>query len=231
MTDSIKIILPVFIAVLFVFSCTSDPAPSSEGYTTVSPPEIEKKTNTTTKAEEVNSEGNTTEKSSEEVKEEKPEKEKVEEKKEEKPKPKPKPKKRPKVSFESTSFDYGVIMQGDKVEHKFKFTNKGKADLVITGVSASCGCTQPSYPFVPIKPGEEGEIGVVYDSKGKLGRQNPTITVVTNARPSTYKLKLQGFVDAERAKEQPKAPETESAPIAPEAGETPENPVEGGGMF
>jgi len=129
----------------------------------------------------------------------------AEEKKEKasKPKPKPKPKKRSKISFASTSFDYGVIMQGDKVEHDFKFTNKGNTDLLITSVSASCGCTQPTYPFIPIKPGEEGKIGVVFDSKGKLGRSTPTITVVTNSRPSTYKLKLTGFVDAERAEEQP----------------------------
>ena len=139
----------------------------------------------------------------------------------EKPKKKPKAKKRPKISFASSTHDYGVIMQGDKVEHKFKFTNKGAADLLITNVSVSCGCTHPSYPFIPIKPGEEGSIGVVFDSKGKLGRQTPTITVVTNSRPTTYKLKLQGFVDAERAPEKVESPEVpEATPEkSPEEGE------------
>lgn len=160
----------------------------------------------------------------EEDKEEKKE-EQVAEKVEEKPKPKPKPKKkRPKVSFDSKSFDYGVIMQGDKVEHNFKFTNTGKADLVIKNVKASCGCTQPTYPFIPIKPGKEGSIGVIFDSTGKLGRSLPTITVVTNARPSTYTLKLTGFVDAERAKDQPEqakeeTSDSETGEIVPTGGE------------
>ena len=100
-------------------------------------------------------------------------------------------------------------MQGDKIEHKFSFKNTGKADLVIKNVTASCGCTQPSYPFVPIAPGEEGFIGVVFDSKGKLGKQKPTITVVTNARPHTYKLYLDGFVDAQRVGEETKKKEEE----------------------
>ncbi|NNE30228.1 MAG: DUF1573 domain-containing protein, partial [Saprospiraceae bacterium] len=66
----------------------------------------------------------------------------------------------------------------------------------IKEVRASCGCTQPSYPFLPILPGEEGAIGVRFDSKGKLGKQKPVITVVTNADPKIYKLFLDGFVDA-----------------------------------
>lgn len=133
---------------------------------------------------------------------------KAEPEQKEKPKPKPKPKKRPKATFAATTYNYGRIMQGDEVEHNFTFTNNGKADLLITNVSASCGCTHPSYPFIPIAPGEEGTIGVFFDSKGRLGRQSSTITVVTNARPTTYKLKLEGYVDAERAVEQPAAPRT-----------------------
>ena len=112
-------------------------------------------------------------------------------------------KKRPRITFLKDTYNFGTIMQGDKVEHKFKFVNEGEADLLITNVSVSCGCTHPSYPFIPIEPGAEGTIGVVFDSKGKLGRQIPTITVVTNARTTTYQLKLEGFVDAEREQTPP----------------------------
>lgn len=104
-----------------------------------------------------------------------------------------------KISFDNKVHEYGMIMQGDKVTHKFTFTNTGSADLVISDVSASCGCTKPSYPFIPIAPGEKGYIGVNFDSKGKLGRQQPSVTVVSNA--GTSKLRLEGFVDAERAKQ------------------------------
>ena len=47
---------------------------------------------------------------------------------------------------------------------------------------------------IPVDPGETGYIGVTFDSKGKVGKQKPMITVVTNARPRTYKLYLEGMV-------------------------------------
>ncbi|MEL6863853.1 MAG: DUF1573 domain-containing protein [Bacteroidota bacterium] len=110
-------------------------------------------------------------------------------------------KKRPKLSFKQETYNYGQIMQGDKVEYQFRFKNTGNADLVIKDATASCGCTKPSYPFIPIAPGEEGYIGVIFDSKGKLGMQKPSITVVTNASPKTYKLYLEGVVDTKRVEE------------------------------
>ncbi len=123
-------------------------------------------------------------------------KEKVEPvKKKAAPKPKPKPKKRSKIAFKETVHEYGTIKQGEVVKHDFKFTNTGNAPLVIKKVDASCGCTFPSYPFIPIEPGEEGTIGVTFNSAGKIGPQKPTITVVTNGRPSTLKLNLDGFVE------------------------------------
>lgn len=112
-----------------------------------------------------------------------------------KQKPAPVKKKRAKIEFGETTHKFGTIKTGDKVQHKFKFKNTGNAPLVIKNVDVSCGCTFPSYPFLPIKPGEEGEIDVTFDSKNKVGRQKPTITVVTNGRPRTLKLHLEGFVE------------------------------------
>ncbi|MEL6636004.1 MAG: DUF1573 domain-containing protein [Bacteroidota bacterium] len=114
-----------------------------------------------------------------------------------------------RVSFAETVHNYGVIMEGDKVQHTFNFKNTGRADLLITDVKASCGCTQPSYPFVPIAPGETGQIAVVFDSKGKLGRQKNEIAVVTNARPRTHQLYLKGTVDTERENQAPAPVEKE----------------------
>ncbi len=104
-------------------------------------------------------------------------------------------KKRSKINFEETTHKFGTIKTGDKVTHKFKFTNTGNAPLVIKNVDVSCGCTFPSYPFLPIKPGEEGEIDVTFNSEHKIGRQKPTVTVVTNGRPRTLKLYMEGFVE------------------------------------
>lgn len=114
---------------------------------------------------------------------------------------KPKTKKsgaRAKIVFDEPTYDYGFVMQGDKVKHDFHFTNNGGGDLLIKRVEPSCGCTTPDYPKEVIPPGGSGKISVVFDSKGKLGRQNPSIDVYTMQGRST--LKLKGFVDAERAK-------------------------------
>jgi len=108
---------------------------------------------------------------------------------------KKKKKKRSKIKFEETTHKFGSIKTGDKVSHKFKFTNTGNAPLVIKNVDVSCGCTFPSYPFLPIKPGEEGEIDVTFNSEHKIGSQKPTVTVVTNGSPRTLKLYMEGFVE------------------------------------
>lgn len=105
-----------------------------------------------------------------------------------------------KAEFGHTEHDFGVITQGERVEHSFVFENTGDADLEILNVDVTCGCTVPTFPFIPIAPGEKGTISVTYNSTGKLGNQKPMITVITNARPRTYKLYFKGVVDAERAK-------------------------------
>ncbi len=102
------------------------------------------------------------------------------------------------MTFEEKEFDYGRIKPGDVVKHQFKFKNTGKSDLVISNAVASCGCTTPSFPFIPIAPGEEGYIGVVFDSSGKLGKQRPSITLTTNI--GTKKIYLMGYVYDKLAK-------------------------------
>src|SRR5210317_1516758 len=50
----------------------------------------------------------------------------------------------PVMEFETTSHDFGSIVQGEKVAHKFKFKNTGGADLIISDATATCGCTVPT---------------------------------------------------------------------------------------
>lgn len=85
------------------------------------------------------------------------------------------------MTFEEEKFDFGDIYQGDKVEHIFKFENTGNEALIITNVQTTCGCTAPNWPRDPVAPGQEAEIKVVFNSAGKMGRQNKVITIVSNA--------------------------------------------------
>lgn len=107
--------------------------------------------------------------------------------------PPPKPvKDRPVLQFEQTVLSFDTLSEGEERELVFRFQNTGKAKLEITGTEATCGCTYPSFPFVPIAPGESGEIRVSFNSSGKMGRQRPMITVHSNA--GNQKLFLEGFV-------------------------------------
>ncbi len=88
----------------------------------------------------------------------------------------------PVISFEKKTHDFGDIFQGDKVEETFKFTNSGNEPLIITNVQVTCGCTTPKgWPKEPILPGGNGEVTVAFNSAGKMGRQDKTVTVVSNA--------------------------------------------------
>ena len=65
----------------------------------------------------------------------------------------------PKMQFKKNVHDFGTIKEEiGAVSTQFEFTNTGKSPLIIQRVSASCGCTTPSYTKEPILPGESGKI-------------------------------------------------------------------------
>ena len=107
----------------------------------------------------------------------------------------------PAIEFEKMTMVFDTIQQGDLVDYDFIFTNTGNAPLEIKSARASCGCTQPSFPFIPIEPNEQGRISVRYNSVGKEGAQNPDITVTTNINSKEIILVMEGFVVVPEKKE------------------------------
>ncbi len=82
--------------------------------------------------------------------------------------------------FTQEEFDFGTIKQGDKVNHIFTFKNTGKNDLIILKAMGSCGCTVPEFPKEPIAPGKTGVMKVSFNSTGKKGKQQKTVSVYAN---------------------------------------------------
>lgn len=101
------------------------------------------------------------------------------------------------VQLIDSVYNFGTINQGEKVEFNFRFKNTGNAPLVITDAAASCGCTVPEKPERPILPGETGFIKVVFNSAGKRGHSDKTITVHSNAKPEFPELMMSGEIKAE----------------------------------
>ena len=86
----------------------------------------------------------------------------------------------PKIAFSESTFEFQQIKQGEKVEHVFTITNNGKSDLIIRKVKASCGCTAVSPEDRVIAAGASTTMKVIFNSAGKVGKQNKTITVISN---------------------------------------------------
>lgn len=89
----------------------------------------------------------------------------------------------PAITFAEMSHDFGEVIQGEKVEYDFKFTNTGDRDLLITDATSSCGCTVPDWPREPIKPGKSSYMKVIFNSAGKEGYTEKQIVVRANTNP------------------------------------------------
>jgi hypothetical protein len=110
------------------------------------------------------------------------------------------------IKFESEVIDFGTIDYDANGLREFKFTNVGKSPLTITSVAGECGCTattidgKPGWPTEPILPGKSGVIKVKYDTK-REGRFEKNVTVTSNSKFSTKKVRIKGEIKAKPAVE------------------------------
>lgn len=91
-------------------------------------------------------------------------------------------------------YDFGSIREGELVEYSFRFKNTGAEPLVVSNVSASCGCTVGDKPQAPVKPGELGFIKVKFNSANRPGEAHKSVTVSSNASPAFPELIMKGTV-------------------------------------
>ena len=86
-----------------------------------------------------------------------------------------------KFVFSEEIHNFGSLKAGEVVSFTFIFRNEGTKNLIITEVDSGCGCTQVNIPVKTIAPGKEGQIEVIYNSAGEVGKQLKTITLISNA--------------------------------------------------
>ena len=92
--------------------------------------------------------------------------------------------------------DFGKMKEGENLEVSFRFKNVGDKPLVISNVSASCGCTVPETPKKPYAPGETGVIKASFNSTGKPGTQSKQVNVFANLDPAMTTLNFRVEVKA-----------------------------------
>jgi hypothetical protein len=100
----------------------------------------------------------------------------------------------PVLNFERIDHDFGTIAEGQKVSYTYKVTNTGEAPLIIQNAQPSCGCTVPTWSKDPIPVGGTGFVTAEFDSNGKPGIANKTITVTANTWPKVTTLRFKAMV-------------------------------------
>lgn len=86
--------------------------------------------------------------------------------------------------LDGTNRNFGTMKQGETLNVTFRFKNTGDKPLVISDVTAGCGCTIPEKPKEPIAPGQTGEIKAQFDSnRGQVGSNSKSVNVFANVNP------------------------------------------------
>ncbi len=106
----------------------------------------------------------------------------------------------PIISFDKDIHNFGVVTEGEVVQHEFTFTNTGKSPLIFSSAEASCGCTVPSMPDAPIAPGEKGKILVSFNSTDRVGMNDKVVTFISNANPAMAYVHMVGEVKPKQTK-------------------------------
>jgi hypothetical protein len=97
------------------------------------------------------------------------------------------------VKFTETVYDFGKIKQGVPVNHEFPFKNISDKPVVVENATASCGCTTPSWPQVPIAKGKGDKITAGFNA-GAPGVFTKNITVKFAGADAPTQVTIKGEV-------------------------------------
>lgn len=92
-------------------------------------------------------------------------------------------------------YNFGTISEADgNASHTFTIKNNGDAPLVITRVTASCGCMRPEWSKAPVAPGKTSFVKITYNPKGRPGPFYKTVSIYNNSSKRNYHLAIKGTV-------------------------------------
>lgn len=101
----------------------------------------------------------------------------------------------PEISFEEQEHDFGTIINGTPVETVFKYTNTGKAPLVVSNIKSTCGCTVPQdWNKDPLAPGDSAQFTVKFNGRGS-NQVSKTIILTTNTEKGSESVKIKAFIE------------------------------------
>lgn len=100
----------------------------------------------------------------------------------------------PTIKFSEETHDFGEVIEGKLASYEFVVSNLGTQPLILSNVQASCGCTSPVWSREPIMPGKTGIVKAMYNSAGRPGQFNKSLTITSNAANGTKTVFVKGNV-------------------------------------
>jgi hypothetical protein len=95
----------------------------------------------------------------------------------------------PRIVVDPPVFDFGKAQQEKTLEKEFTIKNLGSEDLVIEGVSTTCGCTVAEGYAKLVKPGASTPLRVKLQTRTVVGRLSRSVLIRSND-PSGRPLEL-----------------------------------------
>lgn len=102
----------------------------------------------------------------------------------------------PIIEIDKKIYDFQSLNEGIKYNAEFKIINIGNEPLIISNVASGCACITTSFPKEPIKPNDSKTIQVVYNTAGRMGVFNKSVTLTSNSTSdASIILNIKGNVD------------------------------------
>ena len=97
------------------------------------------------------------------------------------------------ISFADTLHDFGTFpADSARREYAFRFTNTGEGPVAVVDVAVSCRCLSAEYTRTVVRPGESGQVTLVFDgTKFAPGYFDKSARVRFNS-PRVYTLRVRG---------------------------------------
>lgn len=86
----------------------------------------------------------------------------------------------PRLVLSQPSWNFGEVWHGEKPSLRLTLRNAGEAELVLSEVKSTCGCTVAQPDRMRIPPGESTNIPVVFDTNGKQGEVGSKVIIKSN---------------------------------------------------
>lgn len=87
----------------------------------------------------------------------------------------------PQIWIEEPEYQFGIVAEGDSVQHTFVLENRGDETLAIDSIRTGCGCTTARLTTQSLAPGESVPVTITFRTNGYGGQVvSRAITVYSN---------------------------------------------------